>query len=93
MTDLEQQTEIARFTDTGKTLVHRGRTYSILNAPADEDRKDSPWILRSQRGVYYALVRNQPRPTILFAAGLYEGHFGCLPGWFTDQTGELVSLG
>jgi len=85
--------EVARFTDTGKTIVHRGRTYAILNAPAAEQRKDSPWVLRSQRGKYYALMRNRVRPEHLFGVGLYEGQFKCLDGWFTDKSGELASLG
>ena len=63
--------DIARFTDTGKTVVHRGRTYAILNVPSDESRADSPFVLRSQRGKYYALTRNRPKPHLMFGVGLY----------------------
>ena len=82
--------EIASFTDTGKTVVHRGTTYAILNPPADEKRAESPYILRSPRGKYYALMRNNTNRHALFGVGLYQG-LRCLPGWFTDKDGTLVS--
>ena len=87
-----QAAEAAKFKDTGKVIVHRGTTYSILAVPADEHRADSPYVLRSARGRYYALTRNRPKPEFLFGIGLY-GSMNVLPGWFTDRTGELVSLG
>ena len=93
MPDQIELTDIARFTDTGKTVVHRGRTYAILNVPSDEHRADSPFVLRSQRGQYYALTRNRPKPHLLFGVGLYGEGLKCLPGWFSDQSGVLVSLG
>ena len=93
MPDQTELTDIARFTDTGKTVVHRGRTYAILNVPSDENRADSPFVLRSQRGKYYALTRNRPKPHLMFGVGLYGEGLKCLPGWFSDQSGELVSLG
>jgi hypothetical protein len=82
--------EIATYTDTGKTIVHRGITYAILNPPADEKRAESPYILRSPRGKYYALMRNNTNRHALFGVGLY-GSLKCLPGWFTDKNGSLVS--
>lgn len=86
------QAQTAKFIDSGKTIVHRGQTFAILNPPADEHGADSPFILRSKRGTYYALTRNRPRPEMLFGIGLY-GKMNVLPGWFTDKSGELVSLG
>ena len=88
-----QEKEIASFIDTGKTIIHRGTEYAILNPPADEDRVDSPFILRSKRGRYYALTRNRVDTHAMFGVGLYGGNMKCLPGWFTDKSGELVSLG
>lgn len=91
------QAEIDSFIETGKTVVHRGRDYDILNTPPDEHRADSPYILRSRpkRGParYYALMRNVPNPTALFGVSLYDDRMGVLPGWFSDATGELVSAG
>jgi hypothetical protein len=83
--------EIATFIDTGKTILHQGRTFHILNPPPDEHRAESPWILRSQSGGYYALLRNLQRPELLFGVALYQTP--SLPGWFTDKSGELLSLG
>lgn len=91
--DEKEQAEIATFIDTGKTVVHRGRTFSILNVPPNETRADSKYVLRSARGQYYALIRNKPNPTALFGIALYSGRMSILPGWFTDKTGELVSVG
>lgn len=85
--------EIAKFKETGKKIVHRGREYDILNPPDDEHRADSPWILRSKRGDYIALTRNRPKPHLMFGINLYNGGMKCLPGWFTDKDGELKSLG
>lgn len=93
MTTLEIQNETAKFIDTGKTVTHRGTEYTLLNPPADETRADSPYILRSKRGKFYALMRNRPKPHLLFGVGLYGQGLKCLPGWFTDKSGELVSLG
>ncbi|HXJ56962.1 MAG TPA: hypothetical protein VNU68_09880 [Verrucomicrobiae bacterium] len=87
------EAEIARFKDTGKTIVHRGTEYAVLNPPDDEDRADSPYILRSSRGKYYALTRNRPKPYLLFGVGLYGQGLKCMPGWFSDKDGELKSLG
>jgi hypothetical protein len=92
MTDAEIAVETAKFIPTGKTVVHRGRTFDILNPPADEHRAESPYILKSKRGAWFALMRNKPRPEIMFGVALY-GKLTCLPGWFTDKTGELASLG
>ncbi len=93
MTEQAIALETAKFTDTGKTVVHRGRTFAIFNPPADEDRADSPYLLRSTRGQWYALMRNKPNPNALFGVGLYGGNLKCLPGWFNDKSGELVSCG
>lgn len=93
MTDSEIQTETAKFTDTGKTVVHRGRTFAILNPPSARFSSASPYILRSTRGKWYALMRNKPKPHLLFGVGLYGPSFKCLDGWFSDQSGELISLG
>lgn len=96
-TDPETAAETAKFIATGKTIVHQGRTFEIFNPPPDEDRADSPYILRSQQGKWYALTRNvNPKclaQRLLFGVGLYGGNLKCLPGWFSDKTGELVSLG
>jgi hypothetical protein len=88
--------EISRFTDTGKTITHRHREYDILTPPDDEDRADSPYILRSKpkRGPvrYYALTRNVPNPSLMFGVSLY-GSMSVLDGWFSDASGTLVSQG
>jgi hypothetical protein len=83
--------EIAAFADTGRTIVHRGREYAILNPPPTERRAESPYVLRSRRGKYFALMRNVPNPKMLFGVGLYAG-MRVLPGWFTDDDGDLRSL-
>ena len=82
--------EIASFTETGKTVTHRSRSFNLLHT--DDKDSDSPYVLRSKKGDYYALVRNQVTPTQLFGVGLGES-LKTLPGWFSDKTGELVSLG
>ena len=91
-TTASEMAEIASFIDTGETITHRGREYAIFAPPADETRADSPYILRSKRGRYFALTRNRPRPHLLFGIALY-GRLTVLPGWFSDQSGTLVSLG
>lgn len=92
MDEQAQAAEIAKFTETGKTIIHRGQVFDILNAPSDEKRADSPYVLRSKRQKYYALTRNRPNPVMLFGIGLYAG-LKVLPGWFTDKDGELKSCG
>ena len=90
-----KRAEIATMTDTGKTVTHRGVTYSILTPPTSadpRDKLDSPYVLRSSRGRLYALTRNRPKPHLLFGIALY-GRSTCLPGWFSDEHGALVSLG
>jgi len=77
------------FTPTGKTITHRGTTYEILHT--NHPLADSTYILRSKRGVLYTLVRNHRTPTALFAVGWENCR--CLPGWFSDKSGELVSTG
>ncbi len=88
--------ETARFVETGKTITHRHREYDILTPPNDEDRADSPYILRSKpkRGPvrYYALTRNVPNPSLMFGIALY-GPMSVLDGWFSDASGQLVSQG
>ena len=79
-----------QFTDTGKTIVHRGRTYKIL---LPETHKDiAPYVLESAKGIRYALTRNVPNPDALFGIR-FTGGMGILPGWFSDKGGELKSLG
>ena len=89
--------ETAKFIPTGKTIAHQGRLFAIFHPPADETRADSPYVLRSARGNWYALTRNvNPKclsQRLLFGVGIYGGSFKCLDGWFSDKTGELVSLG
>jgi hypothetical protein len=89
-TNYEEQ-EIASFTETGKIITHRNRRFDILHT--DHKDSDSPYILRSARGDYFALVRNRPNPTHLFGVSLYGHGLKSLQGWFSDKTGELVSLG
>ena len=94
---MTQAEETAKFIPTGKNIVHRGRTYDIYNPPADEHRAESPWILKSAKGKWYALVRNKPNPKMMFGLGLYDS-LKCLPGWFTDKNRdgtdcELRSVG
>ena len=83
--------EIASFTETGKTITHRSRSFDLLHT--DHKDSDSPYVLRSKRGDYFALVRNRVTPTQLFGVALYGESLKSLPGWFSDKTGELVSLG
>lgn len=84
--------EQSKFRPTDKTVVHRGKTYEIFNPPTDETKADSPYILRSPRGRWFALMRNHHKPHLMFGVGLY-GAMTCLPGWFTDKDGELKSIG
>lgn len=79
-------------TPTGKSIKHRGRTFAIYTTK--DDRADSPYVLvpESGRGTAYALTRNIPNPNQLFGIQL-DGPTKVLPGWFSDKTGELVSLG
>lgn len=97
MTESEIAAETDKFIPTGKTIIHRGRTFAIFTPPPDEHRADSPYVLRSSRGQWFALTRNvNPRclsRRLLFGVSLYGGGLKCLPGWFSDKTGELVSLG
>ena len=79
-----------KFTDTGKTVIHRGRTYKILLPETHRDI--APYVIESSKGIQYALTRNVPDPTALFGIK-FNGKMGILPGWFTDKSGELVSLG
>ena len=88
-TTAKQAAEITSFKDTGKTLVHRGQLFHILLV--DTPDNDSPYVLKSKRGKYYALTRNRATPTALFGIGLYDGCLNVLPGWFSDKSGELVS--
>jgi hypothetical protein len=76
--------------DTGKTVVHRGRTYKILLPETHRDI--APYIIEGKTGVQYALTRNVPKPEHLFGIR-FGAKMGVLPGWFTDKSGELVSLG
>ena len=76
--------------DTGKTIVHRGRTYKILQPETDKDI--APYVIESQKGIRYTLIRNKPKPQFLFGIR-FNGPMGILPGWFTDKDGELKSLG
>ncbi len=79
-----------KFTDTGKTVLHRGRTYKILTPATHKDI--APYVLESSKGRKWALTRNVPDPTALFGIR-FDGPMGILPGWFTDKSGELVSIG
>lgn len=76
------------FKPTGKTITHRGTSYEVLLT--DHPKADSPYILRSKRGRMYALMRNKPNPSMLF--GVSWEAMRNLPGWFSDKSGELVSL-
>jgi hypothetical protein len=82
--------EIATFIDTGKQLRHRGQEFQILTTTTDQ--ADSPYVLKANRGIYYALVRNKPNPHHLFAVSLYEGGMKTLKGWFCDRNDQLISL-
>jgi len=89
MITIPQHTTPETFQDTGKTITHRGQTFQILTT--DHPDADSPYILRSKRGKFYILTRSRPTPHQMFGV-CWEG-LKCLPGWFTDKSGELVSLG
>lgn len=79
-------------TDTGKTVVHRGRTYKVLVPESDTNKDLAPYVIEGKSGAQYALTRNVPRPDHLFGIR-FNGSMGVLPGWFTDKGGELRSLG
>lgn len=76
------------FTDTNTAIRHRGITYQVLTT--DHPDADSKWIVRSPRGILYMLLRNRSNPHHLFGVA-WESQRN-LPGWFSDQTGSLVSI-
>lgn len=55
------------------------------------DSEQIPYELHGPRGAKYGLMRNVPRPHMLFAVNLRS--LGCVDrlGWFTDKDGELRS--
>jgi hypothetical protein len=81
-----------QFTETGKTIEHRGRTYKILLPQTETNRELAPYVIEGKNGAQYALTRNAPRPEHLFGIR-FNGKMSVLPGWFTDNGGELKSLG
>lgn len=56
------------------------------------DSEEIPYELHGPRGARYGLMRNVPRPWMLFAITLRG--FGVVErlGWFTDRDGELKSI-
>lgn len=89
-------------TETDTIIVHRGRKFYVREVEPSEHV--SKWRLEpvSGRGRSYALLRNVPRPHMLFAIAVEARGsktdsrampFSSLPGWFTDKDGELKSLG
>jgi hypothetical protein len=61
--------------------------YRIEPPPDDSDR--IAYVLVSPRGKRYGLLRNEPRPHMMFA--IHMDRFGCAEhvGWFTDKDGTL----
>ena len=86
-TRISMKTE-ADFTPTGKFITHRGTRFEIHDVKHPD--AESPYGLKSARGPMYILLRNVTRPGHLFGVS-FEGS-KCLPGWFTDEDGELKSL-
>ena len=81
---------------TPTEIRHNGRTYKVelrkLDPEKTADKLESVYLLTSERGVRYALLRNVPKPAVLFA--VYFDKFGMPSGqwWFTDEGGTLRSL-
>lgn len=55
-------------TETGETIRHRGREFSICTTT--DSRADSPYGLMGKKGGSFALMRNRTRPDHLFGVGL-----------------------
>ena len=57
------------------------------------DSENIPYELRGPRGAHYGLMRNGPRPHMLFVVNLRG--FGVMDrlGWFTDKDGTLKEVG
>lgn len=53
------------------------------------DSEEIPYELHGERGAHYGLMRNVPKPHMLFAINMRS--FGVVErlGWFTDKNGKL----
>ena len=53
------------------------------------DSEEIPYELHGKRNAHYGLMRNVPKPHMLFAINMRS--FGCVErlGWFTDKNGTL----
>jgi hypothetical protein len=83
--------ELLALNETGITIVHRGGTFQVLTT--DHPEADSPYVLRSRKGIHYVLLRNRPKPHLMFGVPEWQPRARVLPGWFSDQHGTLQSLG
>jgi hypothetical protein len=74
-----------------ETLTHLGRTYAVERLPENWQKIECPYRLRGSRGATYLLLRNKPKPHLLFAVRENETS---LPRnwWFSDEGGTLRSL-
>ena len=83
--------ESLALTPTGQTIVHRDRKFEIFLTT--DHRAESPYVLApvSKKGSKYFLLRNVKTPSHMF--GVSCDSLRNLPGWFSDASGELKSLG
>jgi len=75
------------FNTNDNKITHLGRKYQVQAAAEPE----SPYKLIGEKGAEYALVRNKPKPSLLFAIRCSKL---AVPRnwWFTDEGGTLRSL-
>lgn len=60
-----------------------------------DESSPRPYVIHGKRGAKYALMRNVPRPELLFAVNARRFTAGALVGgytWFTDKDGALVPV-
>jgi hypothetical protein len=89
---IEVQTAEPKLTDTNKIITHRGQEFKVFTSDQTHPNGPlAPYVIESKRGKRYLLTRNVPKPHMLF--GICYTNTKVLPGWFSDQSGELVSLG
>lgn len=73
-------------------VTHQGKLFTFV-PNEDEHKETAPYHLTSPRGVTYVLMRNQPKPHLLFAVRTGGKGLGVPRDmWFTDKDGVLKSL-
>ncbi len=80
-----------QLTKTDRTIKHRGRWLAIHTTTHPEAR--SPWVVETASHRLYTLMRHHKTPTLLYGWRLDDDSATRLPGFFSDASGELKSLG